>query len=94
MLYHRGVACRHRDSEPAHEHLNGGVGVGGDILGEGIDVGGVFIFAEEEQQAVTQHRHGGYGVGVSAAGLVFLKAGVFAPMIADLYASPMAADTL
>jgi len=40
------------DSEPSHDHIEGLVGVGGDILGEGVDIGGVRGFIEEEEQAV------------------------------------------
>ena len=80
------------DSEPSHDDVEGLVGVGGDVLGEGVDVGGVRVFLEEEEQAVTKHGHGRDGVGVAASCLVFEQAGVFAPVVSDFDASPMPAD--
>ena len=48
----RGCEC---GLEAAHEQIERFIGVGGDLLGEGIDVRGVRIFAEEKEQAVAQH---------------------------------------
>lgn len=36
-------------SEAAHEHLKGFVGVGGDVLGQSVDVVGVRVLAEEKE---------------------------------------------
>ena len=85
----RGCEC---GLEAAHEQIERFIGVGGDLLGEGIDVRGVRIFAEEKEQAVAQHCHGGHDIGVAAPCLIFLKTGVFTPVIADFDTAPMATN--
>ena len=88
----RSGGWRESGLESAHEQIERFVGVRGNRLGEGIDVRGVRIFAEEKEQAVAQHCHGRHGIGVAAAGLVFLEASVLPPVIADFDTAPMATN--
>ena len=81
------------DSEGSHQHVERLIGVGGSGFGKGIDIGGVRILVEEEQRAVTQHGHGGDGVGIAATSFVLSQAGILAPMIADFDAAPVSTNT-
>ncbi len=51
-----------------------------------------FLFVEEKQQEVPQHRQSSDQIRVPAARLVFQQAGIFAPVVADFTAAPMAAN--
>lgn len=79
-------------SESARNHFERLVGISSDIFSKGIDVRCVRIFAEEEEQAVAQHRHGGYCVGIAATSLIFQQTSVFAPVVADFDAAPMTSN--
>ena len=78
--------------ELAHEHVESPVRIGGGGLRESVEIGCVLVLVEEKQYAVSQHSECGDGVGV--AGLIFTKAGVFSPVVADFDPAPVAADVL